>query len=83
MLSIAPWCVIAACRTHGCFQCDRIEGVPVVLGNKGTKEKYHMEQGTYKTKLTEHENTGQFWKGKGPLLELGMVHPHRRGTTVS
>ena len=26
---------------------------------------------------------GNFGREKGPLLELGMVHPHRRGTTVS
>ena len=26
---------------------------------------------------------GNFGREKRPLLELGMVHPHRRGTTVS
>ena len=30
---------------HLNFQCDRIEGVPGILGNKGKKEKYQGEQG--------------------------------------
>ena len=41
------------------------------------------EQGRYKEKLTDMRIQGNFGREKGPLIELGMVHPHRRGTTVS
>ena len=44
-LTTAPWCGHHCIYTLECFQCVRTEGLPGVLVNKGTKEKYRREQG--------------------------------------